>query len=101
MRISSFAGSPFASSISVCRPFASSVCCSLEVGAIGPHFFRLSQFQIVEIAGREPVGDVDEQERRAGQTREIGDVRQDRLVGGRVLDRDQDALVHRRNLTAS
>ena len=35
---------------------------SFEVGAIGPHFLRLAQLQIVEIARRPPVGHVDEQQ---------------------------------------
>ena len=46
------------------------------------------------MARRESVGDVHEQQPRAGQARQLLDVREDRLVGVGVFDGDEDVAVH-------
>ena len=96
VRISSVAGSPFASStLDVQTLRGEAVFQTLEIGAVGFHLLGLAELEVVEMARREPVGHVHEQQLRARQACQLRDVRQDGLVGGRVFDRDQDAFVHR------
>ena len=67
---------------------------AFEVLAIVPHLLRLAELQLVVGPGRPAVGDVQQQQLRVRQARERLDVREDRLVCGRVFDGDEDALIH-------
>ena len=88
-------GSPIASSVvdrEGLRPSARA-CSSLEIGAVGLHLLRLAQLQLIEVARRPAVGDVDEQQLGAGQPRQLA-ARASRIVrsAARVLDGDEDAV---------
>ncbi len=65
-----------------------------QVLAVGAHLFRFAQLEIVEVARRQAVGDVHQQQLGPGQPRQLADVQQDRAVGVGVLDGDQNAFVH-------
>jgi imidazolonepropionase-like amidohydrolase len=69
---------------------------SIQVVAVDFHFLGFAQLELVEVPRRPTVGHMHEQQRGTGQPGEIGDVSENRLVGGRVLDRDEDAAVHLR-----
>jgi hypothetical protein len=73
----------------------------LQVGAILSHLLGLPQLELVVVARGPPVGDVDNDELAAGQLRQTLHVIDDRPVGGRVLDWDEDPLVHLPSLRAS
>ena len=66
----------------------------IEIAAIGLHLFRLAQLELIVVARRPAVGDVDEQQLGAGQPRERADVIDDRAIGPGVLDGDEDASIH-------
>ena len=46
-----------------------------EIRAVGAHLLRLAQLQIVEVPRGKAVGDVHQQQLRAGQPRQLADVR--------------------------
>ena len=80
-RISSVAGSPIASSHSTCEAGAVEIAAeAIEVFAVAAHFFRLAQLQIVEVPRGPAIGDVDQQELRAGEPGEAAHVREDRAI---------------------
>ena len=89
--ISSVAGSPIASRVSTLKPARRQIGAELfEVRAIRSASPPTRAASAFEIARRPAVGDVHEQQLGAGQPRQLRDVRQDRAVGGRVLDRDEN-----------
>ncbi len=67
---------------------------TIQVLAVVAHFLGFTQLEIVEMARGPAVGDMDEQELGARKAGEGAYVLHDRAVGRRVLDSDEDALVH-------
>ena len=65
-----------------------------EIRAIVADLLGFAQIQIVEMARGEAVGHVHEQQARAVMRREADDVPEDGFVGLRVLDRDENVLIH-------
>src|SRR5689334_1034738 len=68
----------------------------LEVLAIFAHLLRLAQLELVDVARRPPVGDVNEHDLRLAERRQAADVLHDRRVVARMLERYENALVHGR-----
>ena len=66
-----------------------------EVIAVILHFLRLAELQLIKVARRPPVGDVHEMQLGADLRRELAHVIEDGLVGGGMLDGDENAAVHR------
>jgi hypothetical protein len=58
------------------------------------HLFRFTQLQLVEIARSPSIGDVHEVQLRADLHGELTYVLEDRLVGRRVFDGNENAAVH-------
>ena len=91
----SVAGSPIASREVTSKPCVAQLLAALgEIGAVVAHLLRLSQLEIVEVTGGEAVCDVHEQQPCLGQPGEPHDVLEDGFVGLRVLDGDEDVLIH-------
>ena len=59
-----------------------------QVGAVRLHLVRLGQLELVEIAGRPPVGDMDQQELGAQAVRQGRDVRHEGVIGASILQGD-------------
>ena len=89
------AGSPLARIASVSKPSRSSPRGhALEIRAVALNLLALAQVELIDVARRPAVGDVDQDERRIAEARELAHVVEDRLVVGRVLEGNQNALVH-------
>ena len=50
--------------------------------------------QLLDVSRGEAVGDVDQDERRAAERRELTDVVDDRRVEPRMLEGNEDSLIH-------
>ena len=73
----------------------------LQVGAIVSDLLRLAELEILEMPGRPPVGDVDEQKPRVRQPGQLLDVRQHSAVGVRVFDGNENVGVHELTQTSA
>ena len=69
----------------------------LQVVPVVAHLFRLTQVELADVAGHPAVRHVDQDERRAHAPGEHAHVREDGLVGGGMLEWDEDAAVHHRS----
>ena len=67
---------------------------TFQVCAVALHLFGFGQAKLIVIAGSESVGDVDQEQIRAVYFRELGDVRQERLVRPTVFQSDENSLIH-------
>src|ERR1700681_3786296 len=68
---------------------------TLDVLPVALHFFRLTEIELVDVAGRPPVGDVDQHYRRVvARARQLPDVIDDHFVVRRVVDGNEYALIH-------
>jgi hypothetical protein len=65
-----------------------------QVRAIVAHFLGLAQVQILEVPGGKSVGDVDEEQACPGQLGQSCDVFQDGFIGLRVLNGDENVVIH-------
>ena len=70
---------------------------ALEVLAVLAHLLRLAQVELLDVARRPAVGDVNEQHGGTAQARQPLHVLDDVQRRSRVLEADQDALVHQAN----
>jgi hypothetical protein len=66
----------------------------LQIRAIPLHLLRLAQVELLVVARDEAIGDVQKHEARAAHLGQRTHVREDHPVVGRVLQRNEDALVH-------
>ena len=66
----------------------------VEVAAVGEHFLRLGELQLIEMTRGPAIGDVNEQQLRAEQLRQLPHMRQQALVGAAVFERDKNFFVH-------
>ena len=66
----------------------------LEVGAVVAHLLRFAQVELLDVAGHPPVRHVHEHQRRPQTPGQLTHVREDRLVGRRVLEGNEDPGVH-------
>ena len=65
-----------------------------QISAVMFHFVGLNQIQLVVVSRDESVRDMYEQQIRAVQFRELGDVRQKLFVRATVFESDQDFFIH-------
>jgi len=65
-----------------------------QIRAVVFHLLAFGQLELLEIPGHPAIGHVNQEQLRAGHTRERFDVRQDGLISGTVLERNQDAFIH-------
>ena len=94
-RMSSVAGSPIASSVDDLQRGSGQLRRDAsEIRAVGLHLLRFAQLELIEIAGRPAVGDVDEQQLGSGQRGQLAHVREDRAIGRRILDGDENRSIH-------
>jgi hypothetical protein len=68
-----------------------------EVKAVLFHFITLCELELIEIARHPSIGHVNEEQLRAGHSRQRLDVGKDGLIGWAVFERDEDMVVHVRN----
>src|SRR3954463_1428981 len=66
-----------------------------DVLAVALHLLRFAQVELIDVARRPAVGDVDQHYRRTvARPRQLPDVRENHFVVRRVLDRHEYALIH-------
>src|SRR6266446_1549319 len=66
----------------------------LQVSAIVLHLFTFGELELVKIARHPAIGNVDEEEPRAGHARKQLNVTENRFVGIAVLERNKNVLIH-------
>ena len=69
---------------------------ALEVRAIDSHLLGFAQLQLIEVARRPAIGHVHEQDLGLRERRELTHVGEDRAIGRRVLDGNEDPAIHDR-----
>ena len=65
-----------------------------QISAVMFHFVGLNEIQLVVVSRDESIRDMYEQQIRAVQFRELGDVRQQLFVRATVFESDQDFFIH-------
>jgi len=66
----------------------------IQIGPVLANLGRVFQAQLFLIAGHESIGHVHQAQPGPGQPRQAANVLQDRFVGRRVFERNQNVLVH-------
>src|SRR5665213_1000932 len=67
---------------------------ALEIRAVPLNFLALTQVELMDVARSPAVSDVDEDDRRVAEARELAHVIENRLVERRVLEGNEYPLVH-------
>jgi hypothetical protein len=75
-------------------------CNTLQVVPIVFHLLGFAQLELVEVPGDPAIGDMDQMQLRAKLGRELPHVVENRLIGGRMLDGHENAVIHIRPLSA-
>src|SRR5438477_11275247 len=68
-----------------------------QVSAIALHLFAFGELELVKIARHPAIGNVDEEQPRAGHARKRLDMSQNGLVSRSVLERDENVVIHFKN----
>src|SRR5437773_2801292 len=76
------------------REFA---CPCFQIRAVVFHLLAFGKLELLEIPCHPAIGHVNQKQRRASYARERFDMRQDRLISGTVLERNQNVFIHGRN----